>query len=76
MTLAKRNLGGLEVSAQGLGCMSMSNFPYGPFDEDEQELRRSTRKLVDMAAREQALSVVAHDAEQWPTLRHSPEYYD
>jgi aryl-alcohol dehydrogenase-like predicted oxidoreductase len=35
MTLPKRNLGGLEVSAQGRGCMSMSNFPYGPFDEDE-----------------------------------------
>jgi N-acyl homoserine lactone hydrolase len=48
----------------------------GPFDEDEQELRRSTRKLVDLAAREHALIVFAHDAEQWPTLRHSPEYYD
>jgi N-acyl homoserine lactone hydrolase len=51
-------------------------FCAGPFDEDEQELRRSTQKLVDLAAREQALILFAHDAEQWRTLRHSPEYYD
>lgn len=37
MPLSRRALGhtGLEVSAQGLGCMSMSSFPYGPVDEDE-----------------------------------------
>src|SRR5215510_8064689 len=35
MTIPMRTLGqGLEVSAQGLGCMSMSGV-YGPADDDE-----------------------------------------
>jgi N-acyl homoserine lactone hydrolase len=48
----------------------------GPFDENERELRESTRKLIDVAAQERALIIFAHDAEQWRTLRHFPEYYD
>ena len=48
----------------------------GPFDENEEELRQSTRKLIDLAVRQRALIVYAHDAEQWCTLRHSPKYYD
>jgi aryl-alcohol dehydrogenase-like predicted oxidoreductase len=34
MTIASRNLGSLAVSAQGLGCMGMSQ-SYGPGDESE-----------------------------------------
>src|SRR5215207_3570198 len=35
MTLPTRNLGALTVPAQGLGCMSLTDFAYGPADGDE-----------------------------------------
>lgn len=48
-----------------------------PFDVDEAAVRASTRKLVDLAAREDALLVHGHDAQQWPTLRTGPDaWYD
>jgi N-acyl homoserine lactone hydrolase len=48
----------------------------GPHDMDAAEVRRSTRKLVELAQREQATLVVfGHDATQWPTLKKAPDYY-
>ncbi|MZD07211.1 MBL fold metallo-hydrolase [Streptomyces sp. SID5785] len=49
--------------------------PVFPFDLDEAELRASTRKLVELARRENALIVHGHDAEQWRSLRVAPEFY-
>ena len=36
----------------------------------------SVRRLRRLAWRSQATVVAGHDPEQWPTLRHAPEYYD
>ncbi len=50
--------------------------PVFPFDLDADDLRRSTRKLVDLARREGALIVHGHDGPQWSSLRVAPAYYD
>ncbi len=48
----------------------------GPHDMDLAEVRTSTRKLLEIARREQVTLVIfGHDAQQWPTLRHAPDYY-
>lgn len=48
-----------------------------PMDDDEEQLRASTRKLLDLVEREHvALVVFGHDGQQWQTLKKSPEYYD
>jgi len=49
----------------------------GPYDMDEAGTRASTRKLMDLAAREGATLIVhGHDPEQWAALKHSPAYYE
>jgi N-acyl homoserine lactone hydrolase len=48
-----------------------------PLDDDEEQLRASTRKLLELIEREHvALVVFGHDAEQWNTLKKAPDYYD
>jgi N-acyl homoserine lactone hydrolase len=48
-----------------------------PLDEDEEQLRASTRKLLDLVEREQvALVVFGHDADQWQTLKMAPACYE
>lgn len=50
--------------------------PIHPTDEDEVGVRASTQKLVDLARREGVVLIVhGHDSQQWPTLKHAPEYY-
>lgn len=45
-------------------------------DEDEEGVRASTNKLLDLVEREKvALVVFHHDGAQWETLRTSPEWY-
>ena len=47
-----------------------------PTDDDEAQLRASTQKLLDLAARERvALTVFGHDGEQWQTLTKAPAAY-
>ena len=46
------------------------------FDHEEDAVRASTRKLVDLAEREGVqLIVLGHDPEQWRSLRKLPEFY-
>jgi N-acyl homoserine lactone hydrolase len=48
-----------------------------PTDDNEQQLRASTKKLLDLVEREQVkLVVFGHDGYQWESLKKSPEYYD
>src|SRR5712692_3716869 len=45
--------------------------------ENEEQLRASTRKLLDLVEREHvALVVFGHDGEQWQTLKKAPAYYE
>lgn len=48
-----------------------------PADDDADQLRASTRKLLDLVEREQvALVVFGHDGQQWRTLKKAPAYYE
>jgi N-acyl homoserine lactone hydrolase len=47
-----------------------------PMDENEEQLRASTQKLLALVEREHvALVVFGHDGTQWGSLRKAPEYY-
>jgi N-acyl homoserine lactone hydrolase len=45
--------------------------------ENEEQLRASTRKLLDLVEREHvALVIFGHDGLQWQTLKKAPAYYE
>lgn len=48
-----------------------------PVDDNEEQLRASTRKLLDWVEREHvALVIFGHDGQQWKTLKKAPAYYE
>lgn len=48
-----------------------------PIDDNEEELRASTQKLLDVVQREKVpLTVFGHDGAQWKTLTKAPHCYD
>jgi N-acyl homoserine lactone hydrolase len=48
-----------------------------PTDDNEEQLRASTRKLLELVEREKVKVVVfGHDGEQWQGLKKAPEYYE
>ena len=48
-----------------------------PMDDNEEQLRASTKKLLDVVAHENVtLTVFGHDDLQWRTLKKSPDFYD
>jgi N-acyl homoserine lactone hydrolase len=50
---------------------------WSSVDDNEEQLRASTRKLLDLVEREHvALVIFGHDGRQWRTLKKAPEFYD
>lgn len=48
-----------------------------PDDDNEEQLRSSTLKLLDLVEREHiALVIFGHDGQQWQTLKKAPLYYE
>jgi len=67
----------LAIDAVILGRLFTPERKAGPMDQDEQQLRASTRKLMQIAEREKvALVVFGHDGKQWRDLIKAPEFYD
>jgi len=48
-----------------------------PHDENEEQLRASTRKLLEIVERDSVpLVVFGHDGLQWQSLKKAPDFYD
>ncbi len=48
-----------------------------PKEDNEEQLRASTQKLLDTVAREHVtLTIFGHDAQQWLTLKRAPDCYE
>jgi N-acyl homoserine lactone hydrolase len=67
----------LAIDAVALQRAFTADRKASPIDDNEQQLRASTKKLLDLVELEHIKFVVFHhDGRQWASLRKSPEYYD
>jgi N-acyl homoserine lactone hydrolase len=67
----------IDAMSHALGDHTPENRPMTQYDLEESGTRASTRKLVDLAARERvALIVYGHDPDEWKKLRKAPEFYE
>ncbi len=66
----------IDAIPRALGEHTAETRPIGPYDADEAGVRASTRKLLDLAAREGVTLIIhGHDPDQWATLKKAPEFY-
>jgi N-acyl homoserine lactone hydrolase len=66
----------LAIDAVAQGSQFNVERVASPVDDNLDQLRASTQKLLDIAAREQALVVHGHDGGQWRSLKIAPDFYD
>ena len=67
----------LAIDAVMMGRLFTPERKAWPADDDEQQLRASTQKLLDIVEREHvALTIFGHDGEQWRTLKKAPSWYE
>jgi N-acyl homoserine lactone hydrolase len=67
----------LAIDAVPKASLFTADRPAWPYDENQEQLRASTRKLLDAAQNAKAsLVVFGHDGHQWQSLRIAPEFYD
>jgi N-acyl homoserine lactone hydrolase len=66
----------IDAIERALGDHTPENRPIETPDLDAAGTRTSTRKLIDLAAREHVLLIVyGHDPDQWKQLKKAPEFY-
>jgi N-acyl homoserine lactone hydrolase len=66
----------LAIDAVMLARLFVTDRPVSPADENADELRDSTRKLLDLVEAEGVrLVVFGHDGTQWRDLKLAPDYY-
>lgn len=67
----------LAIDAVALQHLFTTERRGWPIDDNEEQLRASTRKLLDLVEREQvALIIFGHDGQQWQTLKKAPAFYE
>jgi N-acyl homoserine lactone hydrolase len=68
---------GIDALPFDMTPFTPENRPVNEFDMDHDATRASTRKLLDLAARENVpLIIYGHDDEQWKVLKTVPAYYE